>query len=161
MQMAVELIMGLNAFKTMFDIAKGLQNIHDTAARDRAVIDLQREILAAQADQSTLIETVGKLEKEVAALKAWDADKQRYKLTELKTGVLAYALRDGMENGEPPHHLCTSCYQSGLKSILVAATWNPGRCHVLICNDCGWYAYLQGMADPQHKDQRPKPYRGS
>ena len=25
---------------------------------------------------------------------------------------------------------------------------------------CGWHAYLEGMAMPQHKDQRPKPYRG-
>ncbi len=40
--MAVELIMGLNAFKTMFDMAKGLQSIHDTAARDRAVMPLSR-----------------------------------------------------------------------------------------------------------------------
>jgi hypothetical protein len=158
--MAVELIMGLNAFKTMFDMAKGLQNIHDTTTRDRAVIDLQREILAAQAAQSALIENVGKLEKEVTALKAWDADKQRYQLVTMAPGVLAYSPKESMENGEPEHHLCTSCYQSGLKSILVAATWNPGRCHVLVCNDCGWYGYLHGTANPQHKDQRPKPYRG-
>jgi hypothetical protein len=159
--MAAELIMGLNAFKTMFDMAKGLQNIHDTTTHDRAVIDLQREIIAAQAQQSSLIDGIGKLEKEVTTLKAWDADKQRYKLVEMKPGVLVYAPKEGMENGEPPHHLCTSCYQTGLKSILVSATWNPGRCHVLVCNDCGWYAYLQGAADPHHKDQRPKPYRGS
>src|SRR6266404_9978662 len=125
--MAVELIMGLNAFKTMFDMAKGLQNIHDTAARDRAVIDLQREILAAQGEQFALLQRVGDLEKQVTKLEAWDADKQRYKLVELKPGVLVYAQKEGMENGEPAHYLCTSCYQSGQKSILVAATWKDRK----------------------------------
>lgn len=156
-----EAMMGLNAFKTMFDMAKGLQDSHDTATRDRAVIDLQREILTAQAQQSALIDKVSDLEKEVARLKAWGADKERYKLTEIGPGVLAYSIKEGMEAGEAVHQLCTSCYQSGLKSILVTATWNPGRARVIICHDCGWYAYLNGHADPHHKDLRPAPYRGS
>jgi hypothetical protein len=156
-----ETIAGLGAVKTAFDMAKALQGIHDTVARDRAVIELQKEILAAQAAQFALLERASDLEKQVTKLEAWDADKQRYKLTELKPGVLAYSPKEGMENGEPPHNLCTSCYQSGFKSMLVSATWNPGRCHVLVCNDCGWYGYLQGMAMSEHKDQRPKPYRGA
>jgi hypothetical protein len=44
---------------------------------------------------------VANLEKEVATLKAWDADKKRYKLTELRPGVTAYMLKEGMEDGEP------------------------------------------------------------
>lgn len=156
-----ETIAGLGAVKTAFDMAKALQGIHDTVARDRAVIELQKEILVALSAQSALVESEGALKKEVADLKEWGADKQRYKLTELNPGVLAYSLKKGMEDGDPPHNLCTSCYQSGFKSILVSATWNPGRCHVLVCNDCGWYGYLQGMAMSEHKDQRPKPYRGA
>ena len=42
-----ETLASLNAAKTAFDKAKALQNIHDASARDRAVIDLQREILLA------------------------------------------------------------------------------------------------------------------
>lgn len=118
--MAAELIAGLGIFKTMFDIAKGLQGIHDTAARDRAVIELQKEILSAQAAQSALVDQVGNLEKEVARLKAWDADKQRYQLTEISTGVLAYTLKEGMEAGEPFHMLCANCYQHNEKSLLQA-----------------------------------------
>lgn len=155
-----ETIAGLGAIKTAFDMAKALENIHETTVRDRAIIDLQKEILAAQAAQFALVESVGTLKKEVADLKAWDADKQRYKLTELKPGVMAYTLKEGMENGEPIHQLCASCYTSGHKSFLVPATWNPGRAHVLVCNDCGWYAYIHGMSCKEHKDQRPEPYRG-
>ena len=45
--MILETISGLGAVKTAFDMTKALQNIHDTVAHDRAVIDLQKEILAA------------------------------------------------------------------------------------------------------------------
>jgi hypothetical protein len=159
--MISEAMMGASALKTAFDMAKALKDIDDRTRRNDAVIELQEKILGAQTSQAALIQQVGELEKEVAALKAWDADKQRYRLSELKPGVLAYAPKEGMENGEPAHNLCSSCYQHGFKSILVSATWNPGRCHVLVCNDCGWYGYLQGMAMSEHKDQRPKPYRGA
>jgi hypothetical protein len=159
--MISEAMMGVTAFKAAMDITKGLKDIDDRTRRNEAVIELQEKILGAQAAQAALVQAVGELEKEVTALKAWDADKERYRLVELKRGVLAFAPKEGMENGEPVHNLCTSCYQHGFKSILVSATWNPGRCHVLVCNDCGWYGYLQGMAMPEHKDQRPKPYRGA
>ena len=81
-------------------------------------IDLQREILAAQAQQSALIENVSKLEKEVTALKAWDADKQRYELKDLWRGFFAFIPKEGMENGEPAHAICANCYQRGFKSFL-------------------------------------------
>jgi hypothetical protein len=158
--MAAEVLAGLGALKSAFDIAKSLKDIDDAARRNGAVIELQEKILGAQSAQAQLIESVSALEKEMAHLKAWNTDKERYKLTELRPGVTAYSLKEGMENGEPPHHLCASCYQGHHKTILQAATWQPGRCHVLICHDCGWYVYLSGNADPAHKAYFPKPYRG-
>ena len=96
-----ETIAGLGAVKTAFDMAKALQGIHDVTARDRAVIDLQKEILSAQAAQSDLVEAVGTLKKEVTRLEAWDADKERYKLTEMRAGVFAYTLKEVVEGGVP------------------------------------------------------------
>jgi hypothetical protein len=69
--MVGEALAGLSAIKTAFDMAQGLQKIHDAVARDRAIIELQKEILAAQAAQSALIETVGDLKKRVAELETW------------------------------------------------------------------------------------------
>src|SRR5581483_6141929 len=103
--MAGEIFAGLGAIKTAFDMTKGLQDIHDAVTRDRAVIELQKEILAAQSTQSALIERVNDLEREVAQLKAWDADKARYQLKRIQTGVTVYALKDGVEGGEEPHYL--------------------------------------------------------
>lgn len=156
-----EAVMGLSALKTALDVAKGLKGIDDAVRVNAAVIELQENILAAQEAQATLVKRVGELEAEVARLKAWDGEKQRYQLTNVGSGVLAYALKDGMENGEPPHQLCTSCFQAGFKSMLNKQTWNPGLASVLICNDCGWYAYLSGIAHSDHKNLRPKPYRGA
>src|SRR5215831_2322334 len=59
MAMVGELIAGLGAFKTMFDIAKGLKDINDAATRNAAVIELQEKILIAQAQQAALVEHVG------------------------------------------------------------------------------------------------------
>jgi hypothetical protein len=159
--MVGEAIAGLGALKTAFDLAKGLKDIDDATRRNAAVIELQEKILGAQSAQAILIEKVGELEKEVAALKTWDADKQRYKLTELRPGVVCYTLKEGMENGEPGHRLCASCYHANHKSILTDETWAPGRAHVLICHDCGSYIYLSGGSHAEHKNQKPKPYRGS
>jgi hypothetical protein len=134
-----ETIAGLGAVKTAFDMAKALQGIHDATARDRAVIDLQKEILAAQAAQFELVETVSILKKEVTTLKIWDAEKRRYKLAELRAGVFAYSLKEEMANGEPQHNLCAHCYVSDYKSILKQETWNPGQCNMIVCQGCGWF----------------------
>jgi hypothetical protein len=134
--MAAELIASLSIFKTMFDMAKALQGIHNTATRDRAVIELQKEILSAQTAQSALIEQVGNLEKEVAHLKAWDGEKQRYELKDLHRGLFAYIPKEGMESGESPHALCTNCYQHGVKSILQSSGHLNVHDHFWFCPSC-------------------------
>jgi hypothetical protein len=148
--MAAEIFAGLSAIKTAFDMAKGLQNIHDTVARDRAIIDLQRELLDAQTAQADLVETASKLKARVAELEAWDEDKKRYKLTEIGEGLIAYTLKDGMENGEPSHHLCASCFHDGHKSIMQSELRFPGRCEVMVCHRCGSELYVTGARDPDH-----------
>jgi hypothetical protein len=148
--MVGEIFGGISALKTAFDMAKGLENIHETVARDRAIIDLQKEILAAQAAQASLIENVGTLKSRVAELEAWDADKRRYKLTQIGHGMAAYTLKEGMEEGEPSHYLCAACYSEGHKSIMQTETRSPGRCEVLVCHRCGSDLYLSGMRQPEH-----------
>jgi hypothetical protein len=116
--MVAEVFGGLSAIKTAFDIAKGLKDIDDAARRNAAVIELQEKILTAQQAQAVLVETVGSLEKEVAQLKAWEADKQRYELKALAPGLVAFALKPTMSNGEPMHYICANCCAAGKKSYL-------------------------------------------
>ena len=118
-----------------------------------------QKILSAQADQTELAETVGALKARVAELEAWDADKKRYKLTDLGGGMTAYSLKEGMENGEPPHHLCAACYNEGHKSIMQKEDRTPGRCQVLVCHRCGSDLYLSGIRDPEHHVMKREPRR--
>jgi DNA polymerase IIIc chi subunit len=134
--MASEIMMGLGAFKTMFDIAKGLKDASDATIRNAAVIELQEQILAAQAAQMTLIERVGHLEEQMAAVKKWDTDKERYKLKQIIPGTTAYVLKNSEANGQPVHALCANCYHNGKKSVLQS----NGECsiakHALVCPSC-------------------------
>jgi len=116
--MAAEFITGLSIFKSLLDSAKGLKDLNDVAVRNAAIVELQEKILAAQAQQTALVERISNLEKQVAQFEAWDAEKQRYKLTDYGGGTFAYELKPEAAEGEPPHRLCAACYQRRHKSIL-------------------------------------------
>ena len=82
------------SFKAITDIAKSLIDAHDATIRREKSIELQREIIAAQQGaltaqtaQSSLLKRVGELEIEVADLKAWDTEKEKYQLIELRKSV--------------------------------------------------------------------------
>jgi hypothetical protein len=125
--MVGELFGSLSAFKTMFDMAKALRDIHDVTTRDRAVIELQKEILSAQQQQATLIERVRDLEKEVARFETWETEKKRYELKALARGAYAYSLKAEEQGIEPPHYICTACYENCKKSILQIVPSNSAR----------------------------------
>jgi hypothetical protein len=151
---AAEIYMGLSSLKSAFDIAKGLKDIDNATIRNAAVIELQEKILSAREDQTTLLDRVGALEAEVAALKAWDADKARYKLHQIQTGVFVYALKEGMEQGEEPHYLCPTCYQNHKKSILQQETLSVGRVVVQICHECDTELIEHGAHQQEVRPQR-------
>jgi hypothetical protein len=113
-----ETLAGFSSIKTAFDMAKALKDIHDTTARDRAVIDLQREILAAQEQQFELIRRVHELEQQVARADGMEAEKRRYQLKDYGSGTFAYELKASEANGEPPHRACATCFQKGGISVL-------------------------------------------
>jgi len=72
----------------------------------------------------------------VARLKAWDTNKKRYELKQLYRAPFAYNQKEGHENGEDPHALCTNCYHHYFKSILQSSghivvhdlTWECPEC---------------------------------
>jgi hypothetical protein len=147
--MVSEVFGGIAALKSALDIAKAIKGMSDAAAINAAVIELQGQILAAQADQFALLEEKRAIEAKLAQLETWEAEKQRYELKDLRGdgSVFAYALKEAMVGGEPPHSICPDCYLRGVKSILNQVTRVPGRCHVLVC---GWEAYTSGQWMPEH-----------
>jgi uncharacterized protein YgiB involved in biofilm formation len=124
--MVAEIYGALSAIKTAFDMAKGLESIHDATIRDRAIIELQKEILAAQATQFALVERIHALEKEVAEFETWETEKQRYELKPLGHGF-AYFLKPDAQSAEASHQICANCYAHGKKSFLARVPSNTAR----------------------------------
>jgi len=114
-----------SSLQSVVEIAKVMKGLHDGAAIQGKVIELQSAIMSAQAcaltahtDQFALLTKVRELEEEMAELKSWDAERQRYELKAVYPGAYAYVPKPGMEGAEPPHWLCTACFQEREKSIL-------------------------------------------
>jgi hypothetical protein len=145
-----DVLTGLSTFKSMLEIAKGLKDMTDASARNAVAIELQEKILAAHATQTELVETATTLKSRVAELEAWDADKNRYELKEIQTGVTAYTLKEGMEDGEIPHYLCPNCYTDKTKKLLQREVRNPGMVKMLVCHHCGLELIQHGMRQPEH-----------
>ncbi len=134
--MVVEVFAGVGALKAALDMAKGLKDIDDAARRNAAVIELQEKILFAQSAQAELVDVVSELKKRVAELETWEADKQRYELTQIAPGIVCYALKEAIIGSEIPHRLCANCYAAGKKGFLQAAHYGPSY-FKFKCNVCG------------------------
>jgi len=132
----------ISSLKTAGDIAKAMIGLHDARTVQAKVIELngiilsaQHSALTAQSDQLTLLERVRELEKEIARLKAWETEKQRYQLTDIGDGTFAYAIKESVSGGEPPHYICANCYEQAKKSILNRSRMPSGG-DLLTCSSC-------------------------
>lgn len=131
----------VTSLRAVAELTKLVVDAHDAGARREKSIELQGQIvtaldraLAAQLAQTTLLKQVIELEEEVADLKAWDAEKQKYQLTKLSASneVFGYTLKEQGSVAEPKHALCANCFEDEKKSILQGETRLP-LAEVLVC----------------------------
>ena len=131
------------SLRAAVEITKAMKDVRDANILQTKVFELTREILAAQTSaleaniaQSALLEKVRDLETQIARLEAWSREKDRYQLTEVATGVFAYAIKPKAKGTEPFHLLCPRCYEDSKKSIL-QFTQNIHRgTNVHVCPRC-------------------------
>jgi hypothetical protein len=118
---------GLNAAKALTDIAKTMFGLRDSAKLLEATVEfnqqllsIQKALLEAQAEQTTLIQTIRDREEEIARLKAWETEKERYELKDvaMSSGAFAYMIKPESQGTEPLHCLCANCYEQGKKRIM-------------------------------------------
>lgn len=132
----------VTSLKVAADIAVALGNIKTMAEVQAKAIELQQVILSAQSsaltaqsEQFTLLQEIRDLKEEVARVKAWDEQKHRYSLASPWQGAITYALKRERSNSEPPHWICSHCYEAGMKSILNDLTLFPAKGpHTLVLN---------------------------
>jgi hypothetical protein len=115
----------LASFNTLKNIAQTMMGLHDTKALqakviefNNAIIDAQTKIFLVNEERSALLERVSDLEKQVADLEAWETTKQRYELKKTPGGGLAWFLKQDAQSTQPPHQICTKCYEERKRSIL-------------------------------------------
>jgi len=132
----------LTSFKTAKDIAESMIGLRDAQAFQAKLLEFQSKLIdannavfAAHDERAALLERIRKLEEEMTRLKAWDAEKQRYQLTEIGPGVVAFVLKEGISQGEPPHQICANCCANGKKSYLQRHLSGPSLDR-LKCNTC-------------------------
>jgi hypothetical protein len=86
----------LASLKAAKDVAEAMIGLRDTAAFQGELIEFQSKIIdandsafAAQEERAALLKRIGELEKQVADFKAWETEKQRYKLEQVDAGAFA------------------------------------------------------------------------
>ena len=142
--MDISLIQGtISGLKVAGDIAKSMMELKTISEVRGKVIELQSTILSAQssaldanAKQSVLVDTIRNLKEEIARMKAWDSQKQRYQLTPIIGGTaVVYALKESMCESEPPHWICTKCYEEG-KRMIIQPRKNKDGFILMVCPSC-------------------------
>lgn len=124
------------------DIAKGLISLKTMAEvqskaieLNEKIIDAQHRIFEANSAQTALVERVRELEGQIADMKNWDAQKERYQLVTPYTGIPVYALKKAMSNGEAAHYLCANCFQNGKRAFLQHGMTKDGWV-TIVCSAC-------------------------
>jgi hypothetical protein len=149
--MDISLLQGtISSLKLAGDIAQSFLKLQSLAEVQGKVIELQSAILAAQssaleanAHQTAMVEEIRNLKEEIASIKAWEKEKQRYKLESPWQGIVLYTLKEKCSASEPSHWICTKCYEDGRKSILYPNEI-ANREIVLICPTCK-FEYRPGI----------------
>lgn len=140
------------------ELIKAINNLDRSVEINQITIELQDVILAAQSnafsalgEQQVLLEKIGELEKEIANMKAWETEKQKYELRRVGHGAFAYVIKDSMKGTEPAHWICATCYENGKKSVLQSAA-EKGKGFFTTCHACKSHIEAQVPFIPEFKD---------
>ena len=162
--MYAEISAAIASAKTALDIAKaahGLANFNELVAAvsevNTKLIQATAVALASQEKQSALADEIAQLKDKIRENENWETQMQRYMLFQFPTGSLVYAVKPGMEQGEPTHYLCASCVDKRQKSTLQP----HGRS--LRCNVCSLYFQMHDRQDKNSSSRGggPQSWMGS
>jgi Zn finger protein HypA/HybF involved in hydrogenase expression len=150
-----EISSALGALQSAANIVTTLMGIRRAGDDSSKLIELNGKIIAAQssiiqanAAQSAPVDRIRELERTIADLETWDAEKTRYELKSLAPGSFAYGLKANENGSEPIHYICQSCYENRKKSILQRKPPNPiaaqefGEKATYVCPRC--HSEIQG-----------------
>ena len=130
----------VQALGTLLKAANGLANYNEIVAKvsdvNSKLMGANAVALAAQEKQSSLATKVQELEGEVAKLKDWSVEAERYEVKEVATGVFAYLGKGQAVKLQSAQKLCANCFNQGTKSLLQQQHVEVGRQLSLVCHRC-------------------------
>lgn len=133
---------GLAAVKSTLELLKAGKEVIDRATVASGLADVHEKLLIAQSaafeameKQVALLDQLRDLEKRLAAKEEWAILKQRYAMAVPWQGGIVYALKRARSDGQPPHWICTACFEDSRRSILNdeesrSATGGPAKLFV-------------------------------
>lgn len=132
----------LTAVSSLMTLSKDISNAktdHEIALKTTELNErlggALQQLITAQTDYLALLNEKGELEAELVRLREWASEKERYQLHKTESGGFLYRIKPEMQNAEPPHDICATCYQEGKKAILQPTTVFAGHFRV-ICHMC-------------------------
>jgi hypothetical protein len=115
----------VSGLQSAYGLLKDIADLEQAHAIKAQIADLMRQLLSArenamsvQMRETALLQEIGALKEQINQMETWDTEKQRYRLHAVDSGAFAYVLKPDMQSDEPPHWLCTQCFEKRHKSIL-------------------------------------------
>lgn len=130
------------ALKGAVDLAKEVNALQVDYNVKSKTIDLLNKLIDARTGQYALTELLGEAKQRIVELESllekkqdWDSEKLNYEMYHPITNTVVYVLKPTDDPEFKPHYLCTTCYESGVKSILQYHTSNIAY-KILKCHKC-------------------------
>ena len=108
----------VSTLQSAYNLTKSIADLNEVHAVKAQILSAQESSLRSQEREAALTRQVHELEQHIAQLETWNAEKQRYQLTDFGGNTFAYLLKADMSEGEPEHRLCANCFQKCQRSIL-------------------------------------------
>lgn len=155
------LLAAAGGLKTAGELVTGIvkaKNQSDVTAKaielQSVIIGLQSSIFDTRDALSSLQEENRQLKESAMRREHFGSDMARYALTPIRPGSVAYALKQSMSNGEPPHYICANCYQNGKKVTLSCGAYKE-LWYAFICPTCK-VAIATGYRGPSEAQYAPE-----
>jgi hypothetical protein len=154
---AAEIAAAITGIRSALDVTKAMIGLRDAEAFRAKSIELQALILEsldkaieAREAYTAQLDEIRALKAEVADLKTWHAEKQRYELKMFGISAMAYMLRPEARGTEIPHWLCPNCFEAGKRSLFQGQPTTMSGRRMYICHGCK--GTIAGDAAPRWLD---------